>query len=220
MTSEADFYSNEVSGVPSLQSPPDPLATVMSATHMPAAGESVPHGATEPKNKKRRTGPTELLIVSIIALLAAIVTQRYVVQVYAISGHSMMPTLNDREMVMIHKLSPGLFDIDRGDIVIFNSPTQPGKDLIKRVIALPGDHLEIEGDHVWVNGELVEEPYALHDLDKGEEDMMVPAGKIFVLGDNRPASSDSRNFSAIPIESVHGEVFLRFWPLRSMGSLP
>lgn len=207
----------EPSGVPA--SPGSDLPVV----DTPASDEIVAATDTDDENRTRRARSflAEVAIICVLALVLTLLTKQFITQVYAISGRSMEPTLHDGEMVMIHKLSPSLIGLDRGDLVIFRAPKDANKDLIKRVVALPGDTVEILDNELFVNGELVFEEYILQDAYSRDEDRLtVPPDQIYVLGDNRPQSQDSRQFGPVPLRSVRGEVFLRLWPLRSLTTLP
>ncbi len=187
-----------------------------------AAATPDPTAPATPAAPRQRASSVlvEFTIVCILVLSLGVLLRVFVTQVYAISGHSMEPTLHDGEMVMINKLSPLLEEIERGDLVIFSSPEDPRKDLIKRVIGLPGDHIQIDDGVLCVNGKPVQEDYVLQDAYYKDIDRIVDEDELFVLGDNRPSSQDSRNFGPIPMRSVKGEVFLRLWPLRSMSTFP
>jgi len=172
----------------------------------------------EPSAGKKRGRPAaalfEIATTVLLAVLLALVLRSFVAQAYEVNGRSMEPTFHDGEKVMVHKLAPAIFPIHRGDIVIFGSPSDPGRDLIKRVIAVGGDFVEFRGGRVFVNGEEIREDYVYSDRaytrDSSEH---VPEGFYFVLGDNRAISLDSRRFHAIPASLVKGKVFLRWWPL-------
>ena len=200
-----------------------PAAPGTDRPETPRTGEigPTPESREECRTRRARSFLAEVAIICVLALVLALLTKQFVTQVYAISGRSMEPTLHDGEMVMIHKLSPSLIELERGDLVIFRAPKDPNKDLIKRVVALPGDTVEICDNELFVNGELVTEEYILQDAYPRDEDKLtVPVDQIYVLGDNRPQSQDSRQFGPVPLHSVRGEVFLRLWPLRSMTTLP
>jgi signal peptidase I len=110
---------------------------------------------------------------------------------------------------------------ERGDIVVFRSPEFGGVDLIKRVVGLPGDKIEVKSGALYVNGEYQEEPYlnpALPD-ESSYGPMVVPPGYIFAMGDNRADSADSRFFGPVPYDHIVGEAFLRVWPLNELGSV-
>jgi len=130
----------------------------------------------------------------------------------------MEPTLFDGERVMVDKISPALVKVDRGDLVIFSSPEDSSKNLIKRVIAIPGDTIELIGEKVHLNGKPLTEDYTRRVIfpQRPGESLLVEEGTMFVLGDNRPQSRDSRDFGVVPLENVKGKVLLRLWPLDNL----
>lgn len=167
-------------------------------------------------------------VVIFIALAAALLVRVYVLQQYYISGPSMESTLFENNRVLVNKLSYRLHDIRHGDVIVFDRVTSNGAsvahdDLIKRVIGLSGDKVEIRSCVVYVNGSALNEPY----LDEGNlsqvilEDrcrqptmapVTVSAGQVFVMGDNRPESFDSRSFGTISTSLVVGRAFVVVWP--------
>ena len=129
-----------------------------------------------------------------------------------VDGFSMVPTLQDGEYVLVNRLAYRNHLPERGDIIVFSSPQTTDLDLIKRVIGLPGDTVEISGGVVRVNGQVLEEPYiAAAPVYNGEWE--VPDGKLFVLGDNRNDSSDSHAWGLLPLENVIGKAILIYWPI-------
>jgi signal peptidase I len=175
------------------------------------------------------------ILVVVLALGAALLVRVYVLQQFYISGPSMETTLFGNNRVLVNKLSYRLHDIHRGDVVVFDRVTTSDgtvshDDLIKRVIALPGDTIEIKNCIVIVNSKPTVEPY----LDKEILDLpdaanrcrvanlpvqTVPAKKIFVMGDNRPESFDSRSFGPISESLVVGRAFAVVWPLSRLATL-
>ncbi len=134
-----------------------------------------------------------------------------------VRGSSMSPNIHDGDRILVEPWSYLFEGVDRGDVIVMRYPLDPSVDYIKRVIGLPGDQVTLAGGHVWVNGELLHEPYV---LDKDAESYMsvrVKDGHLFVLGDNRPRSSDSREFGQVPSDYVRGRVDLRLWPLTRLG---
>lgn len=175
------------------------------------------------------------VIVIVLALGAAMLVRLYVLQQFYISGPSMETTLMENDRVLVNKMSYRLHDIHRGDIVVFDRVTINGQqvehtDLIKRVIGVENDTVEIQKCKVLVNGTEISEPY----LDKDvlalatPEDrcripdmkkVTVPKKQIFVMGDNRPQSFDSRNFGSVPENLVVGRAFAVVWPFGSIRGL-
>jgi signal peptidase I len=174
-------------------------------------------------------------LVVVLALGAALLVRVFVLQQFYISGPSMETTLFGDNRVLVNKLSYRLHDIHRGDVVVFdrvttNDGTVSHDDLIKRVIALPGDTIEIKNCIVIVNSKPQVEPY----LDKGVLVLAdpiarcrvanlpvqtIPEKKIFVMGDNRPESFDSRSFGPISESLIVGRAFAIVWPFNRISSL-
>ncbi len=131
---------------------------------------------------------------------------------------SMQPTLYEGQLLVISKLSYVFGEPHRGDIIVFHHTQQPPEDYIKRVIGLPGDHVEIDGEKVMVNGVTLNEPYIAAEPDYvGTWD--VPAGQLFVLGDNRNRSSNSHVWGFVPESTVVGRAVLIYWPLNKLAIL-
>jgi len=129
-----------------------------------------------------------------------------------VDGFSMKPTLQDGEFVLVNRLSYLLGTPQRGDIIVFHFPLDPGsQDLIKRVIGLPGDVISVRSGVLSVNGQPLKEPYiAAAPLYTGE--WVIPQGELFVLGDNRNDSSDSHAWGMLPLKEVVGKAILIYWP--------
>jgi signal peptidase I len=128
-----------------------------------------------------------------------------------VDGFSMRPTLEDGEFVLVNKMSYRFGEFSRGDIIVFHFPVNPAEDLVKRVIGLPGDHVLVENNTVYVNGQLLNEPYiAQAPLYSGE--WTIAEGNLFVLGDNRNNSNDSKDWGLLPEEKVVGKAILIYWP--------
>ena len=199
------------------ESPPDPL----NPEEAPNPGEvasGTPEVETTPRLSPFRRITLEVLLVVGIAFPLALVLHTFVTQVYAISGHSMEPTLFDGERVMVDKVSPAIAEISRGDLVIFASPEDTSKNLIKRVIGLAGDKIELIGEMVYLNDQPLREGYTRRTIfpQKPGESTIVEEGSMYVLGDNRPQSRDSRDFGTVTLDQVKGRVLLRLWPLDAL----
>lgn len=125
---------------------------------------------------------------------------------------SMQPTLFEGDIVLVNKLAYKLGEMKTGDVVIFHDPYNREEDFIKRLIGKPGDFVEVKNGDVYVNGELLEEPYTAADpMYSGS--WQVPEDAIFVLGDNRNQSSDSHSWGFVPLEDVVGKALVVYWPL-------
>lgn len=135
-----------------------------------------------------------------------------------VRGSSMAPGIHDGDRILVDHLSYVFQRVQRGDIVVLRYPLDPSVDYIKRVVGLPGDEVVIENGHVWVNGQLLDESNIVPDR-SSRLVTRVQSGCYFVLGDNRPNSSDSREFGAVPREYLRGRVDLRIWPIDRVGAL-
>jgi len=136
-----------------------------------------------------------------------------------VRGSSMKPGIHDRDRILVDHLSYLFGDVERGDIVVLRYPLDPSLDYIKRVVGLPGDEVAIRGDRVFVNGKLFDEPYVDAEFADPYTHMsaVVKPGHVFVLGDNRLRSSDSREFGQVDMGLLRGKVRFRLWPLARAG---
>ncbi len=158
------------------------------------------------------------------ALIIALVIKTFLLQAFYIPSSSMVSTLNIGDRVLVNKLSYKVHDVHRGDIVVFERP--PGEadseitDLIKRVVGLPGDTVEGRNGQVFINGEPLDEPYLDEGVTTGDFDPVeVPADHLFMMGDNRGDSRDSRFFGPIAEDTIVGRAFFRVWPLGDISTL-
>jgi len=153
-----------------------------------------------------------------------IVIYLFIMMPNKVDGVSMEPTFKSNDYILTSKITYKLRSIERGDIVVFKSPTNPDREYIKRIIGLPGDKILISKGQVFINDKLINENYisaATNLLESGylkeNQSIIVPQNYVFVMGDNRPRSSDSRDFGPIPIESIDGVVFYRYFPPQKTG---
>nr|WP_279664026.1 signal peptidase I [Ectobacillus ponti] len=160
-----------------------------------------------------------------IGIILAAFFRTFFFSTYVVEGKSMMPTLQDGNLLVINKVGYRLGELHRFDVVVFHANAQ--EDYVKRVIGLPGDKIEYKHDKLYINGQFVEEPYleAYKQQQSGAQltgdfqleeltgRRQVPADSIFVLGDNRLGSWDSRHFGFVKIEQIVGKVDLRYWPI-------
>ena len=173
----------------------------------------------------------EWVTVLVVALVIAITVRSLILQQFYISGPSMEATMFQDNRVLVNKLSYRLHDIYRGDVVVFDRVTVDGEvvqhdDLIKRVIGLSGETISIKDCQVFIDGKLLPEPY-LNDYDLAQsslddrcrvpvmEETLIPENHLFVMGDNRPQSFDSRMFGSIEQNLVVGRAFVTIWPLAA-----
>jgi signal peptidase I len=136
----------------------------------------------------------------------------------------MEPTLKVGDKVLVNKLSYDFHPVHRGDVIVFKRPANdysPGiKDLIKRVIGLPGETIEGRGGSIYINGQKLNEPWLPRGTPTSDfTPVVIPAGQYFVMGDNRGDSADSRGFGPIKKNLIVGRAFLLVWPLSRIGTL-
>jgi signal peptidase I len=186
------------------------------------------------------------LLQTVVLTLAIFLGVRSLVQNFRVEGASMEPTLTTGQYLLINKaayfhvegtplehLLPGTRQgstdypfggPQRGEIVVFRAPTQPDKDFIKRIIGLPGDTILVKNGQVYVNGERLDEPYihfpATYTYPFDGQPRQVPDGNYFVLGDNRPNSSDSHLGWFVPVDNLVGKAWVSYWPPQDWGPVP
>lgn len=169
----------------------------------------------------------DFLETIVVAMSIFVVVYLFLVQPHEVKGSSMEPTFHNNEYILTDKISYKFGSPKRGEVIIFKSPTNPDVDYIKRVIGLPGEKLKVEKGHVYINDELLSEVY-LRDstllfpgspLQEGV-DITVPSNHFFVMGDNRPHSSDSREFGPISKQLIIGRAIIRYWPITVIGYIP
>ena len=184
--------------------------------------------ASEPDETRQRSGTRQViewLLLIAAALALALLIKAFLLQAFYIPSESMVPTLETNDRVLVNKLSYKLHDVNRGDIIVFEAPEdedQDVKDLVKRVIGLPGDQVEFREGSVYVNGAPLEESYLAPGTVSSQScgvaaSVSVPPNSYWVMGDNRGASKDSRCFGAIPEGDIVGRVFFKMWPLSDIG---
>jgi signal peptidase I len=189
----------------------------------------------EATKQDRVRSMVEWVAVIVGALVVALVVKTFLFQAFYIPSASMEPTLEKGDRVLVNKLSYDLHDVNRGDVVVFELPPEDVgadgiKDLIKRVIGLPGDVIETREGVVFVNDRRLDEPYLADGTVTGDPTQgnnpeiprqTVPEGTVFVMGDNRANSHDSRyaDRGPIPIDSIVGRAFVIVWPLNKVGGL-
>ncbi len=223
-------------------------ASPASADTAPEAGDTTP-GNTEQGGGKQPAGPLAVLretaLLVALAILLAVIFKTFLVQAFYIPSASMTPTLEVSDRVLVEKVSYRFGKVHDGDVIVFvhdtglaPEPSNPvsrflgglgqaigvaapsNRDFIKRVIGTPGDRITCRGGQVYRNGQAVKEPY----LDPGTptdncRPLTVPDGKLYVLGDNRTNSEDSRIFGPIDRSTVVGRAFVRIWPINHIGWL-
>jgi signal peptidase I len=197
---------------------------------------------------KKQTGIIREIVETALIAVLIFVGVRSLVLNFKVDGSSMVPSLVNGEMLLVNKNAYESFDLyslvdwlpgvdhagakeiqpfdgpNRGDVVVFDPPVTSSKPYIKRIIGLPGETIEIRNGRVFVDGIMLEEPY----LDGNETDcgprscepVTVPEGHVYVLGDNRSNSSDSRFFGTVEISSILGKAWITYWPVDHIGKVP
>jgi signal peptidase I len=154
----------------------------------------------------------ELLDTFVPAIAIVLVVNLLLAQPRTVHGQSMEPCLHENERVIIDLVSLRWREPHRGEIIVLRLPNRNSDPLIKRVIGLPGDTVAIRDGEVLVNGEALDEPYLDQHTAGRMPAKVVPEAHVFVLGDNRGASNDSRYFGMVPYENILGRAWLRYWP--------
>jgi signal peptidase I len=226
--------------------PPDPEpGDDRTSDPAPATGSTEPATTGRRRRRRRRQGYlerhlgrtganlVEWAIVIVGAVVLALVVKTFLLQAFYIPSASMEPTLREGDRVLVNKLSYDLHDVHRGDVVVFERPPEETAsdipDLIKRVIGLPGEQIVIEAGHVYVDGQMLEEDYLPAGTDTStdisplkcsrDDPCQVPDGDVWVMGDNRNDSRDSRWFGPIDESTIVGRAFVVVWPLGRLGTL-
>jgi signal peptidase I len=193
-----------------LERPPEADAVVAASPEEPVAPALAPPPDREPSGWRLALDGSRVLLVA-----AALYTVFFNLSI--VRGSSMAPGILDGDRILVEPWSYVIDEVERGDVVVLRYPLDPRIDYIKRIVGVPGDHVFLADGNVWVNGELVREPYVA-EVDRATwHESTVGRGEYFVLGDNRPRSSDSRDFGLVPESYIRGRVDLRLWPLSRVG---
>ena len=203
------------------------------ATTPAPAAKQARHAAADQERSGRWI--VELLGVVVVAVVVAVVLRTFVVATYSIPSGSMEPTLQIGDRIVVDKLSYHLHGVGRGNIIVFSTPPKedcagpPVADLVKRVIGLPDETISLSGGQVYIDGHVLAEPW----VPPKEKDATypgpvgtpyslyrpyrIPAGDVYVMGDNRTESCDSRYWGPVPESTIVGKVDLRIWPLSRLA---
>jgi signal peptidase I len=162
------------------------------------------------------------MLRTIVFVLAVTVLFDMAIPRSLVDGRSMQPTFEDGERLIVSRLHYMIEHPDRGDVLVFNSlsPHEPDVMLIKRVIGLPGELIEFRNQQLYINGQLIEEPYILEACREGrcpDESWRLGRDQYFMMGDNRNNSHDSRAFGPVSIDHIVGRVIFRYWPMNRIG---
>lgn len=205
--------------------PPDGYASVEAgATHEGPLNDegrvsNVETRRDPPRGRAGKSALREIVETVLVALVIALLIRHFIVEVFVVEGHSMEPTLHHGERLLVNKFIYRFRAPQRGDIIVFRYPYGSGRDFIKRVIAVGGDRVEARDDVVYVNGKPLDEPYLRYRHTGTWAPRVIPPGFLWVMGDNRDNSEDSRVFGEISLQYVKGKAFLRFWPFQRWSTL-
>jgi len=182
-------------------------------------------------SKKKKNEFWEWTKALLVAFALAGIIRYFLFTPIVVEGDSMMPTLRDGDRMIVNKIGYNIGEPKRYDIVVFHAPENT--DYIKRIIGLPGDHIAYVNDQLYINGELLDEPYLKSlklELSEGEgtltedftleertEETIIPEGYVFVMGDNRRNSKDSRIIGLISMDEMIGNTSVVFWPPNEIG---
>ncbi len=184
--------------------------------------EVAPEESQEQPPAKKSGGFLEFLIIVLVAFALVFGFVRpFILEAFYIPSESMVPTLEIGDRVFVNKFVYRFWEPEKGDIIVFQSVEGGREDLIKRVVAVPGDKVAVRKGVLRVNGEPQEESYVNSQFPDTSsfKSTRVPEGNVFAMGDNRANSRDSRFFGPVPYENIEGEAFMRFWPLTRIGLL-
>lgn len=173
------------------------------------------------RNTKLGEEIKDWVISILIAIVLAFFIRYFIVELYMVEGPSMRPTLVNGERLVVNKFIYRFKTPERGEVLVFRYPRDPSRDFIKRVIAVAGDTVEIKDGRVFLNGQLLNEPYILERIKGSYPIATVPEGHIYVMGDNRNNSEDSRfkDVGFVPLELIKGKAVTVFWPIDHIKTL-
>lgn len=164
----------------------------------------------------------ELVEVALIALVLFL-TARIAIQNFKVNGFSMLPSLQNNELILVDKISYDFTSPHRGDVIVFRPPIKPSRDFIKRIIAVPGDTVTVQNHGVYVDGQRLHESYIRQaptynmSTIPGTNSDVVPKNDYFVLGDNRNDSDDSHLWGLVPRKNIIGRALIAYWPVSHFG---
>ncbi len=181
---------------------------------LPAPGQPAPHHESVGRLLFRN-----FITTVVPALLIALFIHLFLAQATRVFGESMEPNLHSQQRLVVEKITYRFRNPDRGEVVVLHDPTGTQDLIIKRVIGLPGEQITFSNGSVYVNGRPIDEPYLDAVTQSSSRTWVVPEDSVFVMGDNRRASRDSRSFGPVSQEEIIGRAVFRYWPLNSLGVL-
>lgn len=173
---------------------------------------------------KLKSNFIELIEFVAVMLAILVVIRFFVAEPHKVSGNSMIPNFHDKDYIITNKLTLRFGELKRGEVIILTNPRNKDQVFIKRVIGLPGEKVRLQNGVVFINESPLSEPYLTPELKTPGESFLqegevitIPDGQYFVMGDNRVASSDSREFGPVKVDLIIGQAYLRYWPLDKLG---
>ncbi|MGD8456182.1 MAG: signal peptidase I [Anaerolineales bacterium] len=170
----------------------------------------------EEKPNRFRAFLLESLETIVLAVVLFVIINALTARI-RVDGSSMVPSLVHNNYVLVNRLAYQLGDIQRGDVVVFEFPQNREEDYIKRVIALSGETVEIANGVVYIDGQPLAEPYIQAPMLQDYPPVTVPQGMVYVMGDNRNDSSDSRRWGALAVDEIIGKAIFVYWPFSDFG---
>ena len=176
--------------------------------------------ADQENRPRERSAIREIVETVVFTLLIYVLVRTFLFENYRVVGQSMVPSLQNNQFLVVSKLDYRLHEPRRGDIIVFRDPFDPERKLIKRIIGLPGEIVEVQRGEVLVDNQRLSEPY-ISDLGRYNQSLtMIPDGQYYVLGDNRNNSSDSHTWGLLAGDKIVGKALLCYWPPEEWGLLP
>lgn len=175
-------------------------------------------------SEKFKTELIEWSKIIVTALIFAFIITQFI-RPTLVRGESMYPTLEENDYLIINRITYKIGNPKHGDIIVFSTDLKQengeDKDLVKRVIAVEGDHIKIEDSKVYINDKLMEEAYIHEEYTEGSTDIIIPENKVFAMGDNREESLDSRyeEVGLVDEEDIMGKVMIRLFPFNKIGTI-
>jgi signal peptidase I len=211
--------ANEIRQYPLIADLPAPGPSLLDEEEVAigsVAGEAAPPPIAVAAAKPLWRDWVETLLTTILIF---IIVENFVCQGFKVQGGCMEPNLFTGERLLGNKLAYHFHDVQRGDIIVFRPPQGYDTPFIKRVVALPGETVEIRDSQVYIDSKPLSEPYLRNQWRDNRPAERVPEGYLFVMGDNRNNSNDSRAWGDLPVKNVEAKAWLRYWPLRRVEVL-
>lgn len=190
--------------------------------------EAVPSAESQPTPpiKSKKSDVWEFVRFAATVIVVVVGVRMFIAQPFVVSGTSMVPTFENKDYLIIDEISYRFQEPERGDVIVFHPPVDSATYYVKRIIGVPGDTVSITHSVVSItnaehpDGMTLTEPYITQDAEHSNYSVTVPEGQYFTMGDNRPASFDSRKWGLLPKEKIIGRVFLRLYPFSQIGVFP